>query len=1346
MTAPLDVLLGTSPSIVAIRTQVEQVLARQTGARRPLPILILGETGTGKGLLAGAIHQAGPRCAGPFVTVNCAAIPETLLEAELLGYERGAFTDARQAKPGLFQTAHGGTLFLDEIGLLPAAVQGKLLTVLEDRAVRRLGSTRADPVDVAVVAATSVELQRAIGEGRFREDLYHRLAVISFELPPLRTRGGDILELADYFLARACADYGLSARTLTPAARDRLVAYRWPGNVRELANTLERVALLSTTNEITATMLDFLARRPADGPDARGSTDPGSLDHVIRGRIEHALRDAGGSIRRAAVALGISRNTLRARMDKYGLRDREAVLRSPPPTAPSPDRSLPPEWEHRHLAFLRARVLPSSTVDVSRALDMISEKLESFGGRIEESSPTGLLAVFGLEPLENAPSHAALAALAIHNAAAPARTPSSGRVDVVISIDCDHHIVRRQRSTFDIALGGKAATWPILEDLVAIDSPASTVVTEAVVPFVTRGFVLERLRDPGRNAWMLLRREEAPIPWARFVGRTSELALLRLASARAEQRHGQVVGIVGEAGIGKSRLLHEAVRSLHGWRILSSAGAPYATNTSYFPLVEVLKSFCHIQDTDTAAEVRERVARSLPPRADDPERLMPPLLDLLGVLLPDDAFRAIDPALRRARTHEALRQMVLAASVAQPVCLIIEDLHWIDFETREVLDRLVDGLPAARVLLLMNYRPEYQHPWVNKTYYSTVRLDALPADSAAELLDALLGNDTGLATLKQRLIGLGNPFFLEEKVRMLVETGALVGERGAYRLTRPVEPLLVPATVQTILAARIDRLSAADKQLLLAASVIGKDVPYVLLAAIAAQPDEELRRGLGRLEAAEFLQETQLFPDREFTFKHALTHEVTYRSLLQERRRALHARVVHAIETVYRDRLGQQIERLAHHAVRAELREDAVRYLRQAGLKAVARSAFPDARAWLEQALDVLASLPETLSTLERALDIRLELPQTLIQLGELPRALTRLLEAETLAEQLKDDHRRGRVYTFMAIVHVLLGELDEALVAGTRALEITARLGDLTLRIPATTSLEQVHFYRGEHERVVALATANLAVLPADQVSEDFGLAAPPSIYDRGRLIISLAELGRFAEAAGPAAEVIRLAARTQHAYTVGWAHLATAWVHLQRGEWAQAHPLLERATAALRTGNVAILLPFAVALSSWVLAQLGDAPEAMSRVRKGEQLFDHHTASGYIGTLGWLSTWLGRAALVLGRLDEARWAGDRALQSCSRHPGFLAHALHLRGDIASHPDQFDAESGEAHYRQALALAAPLGMRPLVAHCQLGLGALYRLTGKRAQAHQQVATATAMYREMGMTYWLEQAEAREHA
>ena len=204
---------------------MERLLAHGVEGRRLPPLLIQGETGTGKGLLARAIHRAGPRSAGPLVEVNCAAIPETLLEAELFGFERGAFTDARQPKAGLFQTAHQGTLFLDEVGLLPEGVQAKLLKVLEDHAVRRLGSTRSEPADVALIAATSEDLRHAVRARHFREDLYHRLAVVTVQLPPLAERGPDILFLAEHFLARACADYGLAEKRLTPDARTALCAY-----------------------------------------------------------------------------------------------------------------------------------------------------------------------------------------------------------------------------------------------------------------------------------------------------------------------------------------------------------------------------------------------------------------------------------------------------------------------------------------------------------------------------------------------------------------------------------------------------------------------------------------------------------------------------------------------------------------------------------------------------------------------------------------------------------------------------------------------------------------------------------------------------------------------------------------------------------------------------------------------------------------------------------------------------------------------------------------------------------------------------------------------------------------
>ena len=314
MTA-LTRLLGESPGITGVREQVGRLLRHQgEPARRLPPILILGETGTGKGLLAELVHRDGPRASGPFVDVNCAAIPETLLEAELFGFEKGAFTDARQAKPGLFQAAHGGTIFLDEIGLMPESLQAKLLKVIEEGAVRRLGSTRREPTNAWVIAATSEDLQEAVRARRFREDLYHRLAVLPVRLPPLRERGEDVVELAEHFLAQACEDYGLPGRELSPSARDALRAYDWPGNVRELANVMERVALLTDVRTVTPEALALPSRSEASSTPAAGRGDGGE-----RARLLEALEATDWNLSRAAARLGLPRNTLRYRLDKHGL-------------------------------------------------------------------------------------------------------------------------------------------------------------------------------------------------------------------------------------------------------------------------------------------------------------------------------------------------------------------------------------------------------------------------------------------------------------------------------------------------------------------------------------------------------------------------------------------------------------------------------------------------------------------------------------------------------------------------------------------------------------------------------------------------------------------------------------------------------------------------------------------------------------------------------------------------------------------------------------------------------------------------------------------------------------------
>src|SRR5262245_54807023 len=300
-------MIGASPQWRAVLKRASQVAATEATT------CLQGESGTGKEVVARFIHGTSPRSRGPFMAINCAALPETLLESELFGFERGAFTGAQQSKPGHIELAHGGVLFLDEVTEMPLAAQAKFLRVLQEREFIRLGGTRPIKVNVRVIAATNQDLRRAVAQGRFREDLYYRINVFEIRIPPLRERGLDVLLLAHHFLEEFARTNGGPAVQLTPRAQDALLAYHWPGNVRELRNVLERAAIVCEGTVIDTEHLSVAG--PEEEPVA-GSTNLGTLE---RQAIEQALRDLAGNKRRAAQRLGISRTQLYSRLRKYGL-------------------------------------------------------------------------------------------------------------------------------------------------------------------------------------------------------------------------------------------------------------------------------------------------------------------------------------------------------------------------------------------------------------------------------------------------------------------------------------------------------------------------------------------------------------------------------------------------------------------------------------------------------------------------------------------------------------------------------------------------------------------------------------------------------------------------------------------------------------------------------------------------------------------------------------------------------------------------------------------------------------------------------------------------------------------
>jgi tetratricopeptide (TPR) repeat protein len=700
------------------------------------------------------------------------------------------------------------------------------------------------------------------------------------------------------------------------------------------------------------------------------------------------------------------------------------------------------------------------------------------------------------------------------------------------------------------------------------------------------------------------------------------------------------------------------------------------------------------------------------------------------------------------------------------VLLVVKNLHWIDTETQALLESLVESLPTARLLLLVNYRPEYQHGWGSKTYYTQLRLDPLPHEDAQELLNALLGTDGELMPLKQRLIARteGNPFFLEENVRALVEAEVLGGTPGAYRLVQALPTIQVPATVQAVLAARIDRLPPEVKYLLQTAAVIGHDVPLDLLQPIAESSEEALQRSLAQLQGAELLYETRLFPEREYTFKHALTHEVAYGSLLPERRRTLHRRILEVLEGMYADRLADQVDRLAHHALRGEVWDKAVAYCRQAGTKAITHSAYHEAVASFEQALDALQQLPASQDTRALAIDLRLDLRSALLPLGELGRIRVALQEAAALAETLGDHYRLGWLAAYLVAYCMVAGEPEQAIAFGQRALKIAAALGDVGLAVTAQHYLASIYRNMGDYHQAMAYSRKSMVRLQGELCQECFGMPGLASVLSCGILAYALAECGAFAEAKAPTEEGVRMAEAADHPYSRVWAYWTVGFCALRQGHLPEAIGALERALDLVHVADVRLQVPrVAASLGALfttssplklirlqiprVAASLGAAYALAGRTAEAlsllEQAVEQAMAMRFLADLALRVTWLGEAYLLVGRLDDAYAQAQRALAFARAHQerGHEAYGLRLLGELMLQRDPPAVEQAETYYRQAFVLAEALGMRPLVAHCHRGLGTLYATIGRPEQARAELTSAIDLYHSMDMIFWRNQAQ-----
>ncbi|HEV8718561.1 MAG TPA: hypothetical protein VGX03_37795, partial [Candidatus Binatia bacterium] len=784
--------------------------------------------------------------------------------------------------------------------------------------------------------------------------------------------------------------------------------------------------------------------------------------------------------------------------------------------------------------------------------------------------------------------------------------------------------------------------------------------------------------------------------------------------------------------------------SQSGCLVLESFSVSHGKASPYLPLIELLKTYLQIQPQDEERNRRQKVLGKVLDLDRSLEDTLPYLFTLLGIEDPTFSLQHMDPQIRRRRTFESLKKLFLRESLNQPLILIFEDLHWIDSETQGFLDLLSESVASARILLLTNYRPEYRPAWGTKTYYTQLRLTPLGKEEAEELLTALLGTDPSLTALRQLILEKteGTPFFMEEVVQTLREEGVLSADPavGARRAAPLPTALHIPPTVQGVLAARIDRLAAEEKALLQHLAVLGREFPLGLVRQVVAQPEEEVYRLLSSLQSKEFLYEQPAFPDVEYTFKHALTQEVAYNSLLLERRKGLHEHVGQAIEEVYRGQLDEHYSDLAHHYTRSGNSEKAITYLSLAGQQAAQRSANAEAVTHLTAALELLAALPASPAHTLQELMLQIALGAILMTVKgytalETKRAYTRAWE---LCQQVGETPHIGPVLWALTLFYRVGGGHETAREPTEQLLASAQRQQDPVLLLAGHTLLGSHLWWTGDLTAARTHLEQGMRFHdPRQHKSVWMSYGVDVGMLCLTDLVLVLWCCGYPDQALRKSQEALSLAQELAHPHSLVLARCWAAW--LQQFCRRPESILQERTDAAITIAaeqGLSFYWGILTAVRGWALARQGSTEEGLAQIEQGLALYranvGEHITPYFLALLTETQSNMGRSQDASQSLTNAlaiaekngehfydaelyRLKGELVLQSGVRSP----ESKPLNPQSAFPNPQLEAETC---FLQALDIARQQQAKSLELRASVSLARVWHQQGKKDEARRLLA------------------------
>ena len=830
----------------------------------------------------------------------------------------------------------------------------------------------------------------------------------------------------------------------------------------------------------------------------------------------------------------------------------------------------------------------------------------------------------------------------------------------------------------------------------------------------------------------------------RFVGRKNSMAALLDAFDKVKSGSGQVVGLLGEAGVGKSRLLLEMRNMLPQgeYSYLEGRCLQYGGSMAYLPVLDILRSYFDIKEGDREFLIKKKMEEKILDLDEKLKGVIPPFQSLLSLKVDDEDFSKLEPKEKREKTFEALRDLMIRVSQEKPLVLVVEDLHWMDKTSEAFLGYLTGWLANTPIMLLLLYRPEYTHPWGSKSYYTKVGLDQLGTDSSSELVKAILEEGEAAPELTQLILNraAGNPLFMEEFTHTLLENGSIERKDEKYVLSGKASDIQVPDTIQGIIAARLDRLEDNLKRTMQVASVIGKDFAFRILQTITGMR-EELKSYLLNLQGLEFIYEKNLFPELEYIFKHALTQEVAYNSLLLKRRKEIHAKIGRAIEELYAERLEEFYEMLAYHYSRSDSLEKACQYSRLSGEKAEENYSHREACDFYKGALNMLNKLPETAENKKEKLEVLYLIGPPLVFLGFPEGSLGVLQQGERLSKELGDERRLAMFYNAMSMYYSFKGDPQLGMKYSEDAFKEARKNRDIELMVPLAFGLSVSYSPAGEFYKIVDMAPDVIDLIEkAERESDFFSLGGNPYSLLCSYCGQGVGYLGSFDEGKAFLEKGLRNAAKMNDLVALGLVEIQYGHFYLAKGDWEPSKEHFEKGIK--RNEDTKWVLGSAMCWSGlgYACSMLGDPVTGKRHAENGLKI---HRDSGVEMLLSLAYLQLGWIHLDLGDLENALSLAEEALRLSQKNNEKLIEGSSwlVLGTISGKTEPLEINKAEGCILKGIEICKELRIKANYSLGHLYLGELYLNAGKKEKAIDNLKKAEEMFREMGMDYWLGKAQ-----